>query len=63
VIAKPAPHWEGTAIVKGTMKELKLTDYRFGSGANVIFTKKLDMLSKSQQKIIKLNSNKTLKTL
>merc|ERR1711884_152797 len=28
LISKPAPHLEGTAVVKGQMKELKLTDYR-----------------------------------
>ena len=28
LISKPAPHWEGTAVIKGAMKELKLTDYR-----------------------------------
>ena len=28
LISKPAPHFEGTAVVKGQMKELKLTDYR-----------------------------------
>uniref|UniRef100_UPI00358DF54F peroxiredoxin-4-like isoform X1 n=1 Tax=Myxine glutinosa TaxID=7769 RepID=UPI00358DF54F len=26
-ISKPAPHWEGTAVVGGEFKELKLTDY------------------------------------
>merc|ERR1712209_61009 len=28
LISKPAPHFEGTAVVKGQMKGLKLTDYR-----------------------------------
>ncbi|MBN3280651.1 PRDX4 protein, partial [Polyodon spathula] len=27
-ISKPAPYWEGTAVIKGEFKELKLTDYR-----------------------------------
>ncbi|GLH11775.1 hypothetical protein R5R35_010731 [Gryllus longicercus] len=27
VISKPAPFWEGTAVVNGEFKELKLTDY------------------------------------
>ncbi len=28
LISKPAPFWEGTAVVKGEMKELKLTDFK-----------------------------------
>merc|ERR1739836_291198 len=28
LISKPAPFWEGTAVIKGSMKEIKLTDYR-----------------------------------
>merc|ERR1712107_21121 len=28
LISKPAPYFEGTAVVKGQMKELKVTDYR-----------------------------------
>ena len=28
LISKPAPHWEGTAVINGEMKELKLTDYK-----------------------------------
>lgn len=28
LISKPAPHWEGTAVINGEMKELKLSDYR-----------------------------------
>ncbi|KAL1139719.1 hypothetical protein AAG570_006697 [Ranatra chinensis] len=28
VISKPAPYWEGTAVVNGELKELKLTDYK-----------------------------------
>merc|ERR1711909_248708 len=28
VIQKPAPYFEGTAVVNGQMKEIKLTDYR-----------------------------------
>ena len=41
LISKPAPHWEGTAVINGEMKELKLTDYKvrinsfFSSGLNV----------------------------
>uniref|UniRef100_A0A5F4W3Y4 thioredoxin-dependent peroxiredoxin n=2 Tax=Callithrix jacchus TaxID=9483 RepID=A0A5F4W3Y4_CALJA len=27
-ISKPAPYWEGTAVIDGEFKELKLTDYR-----------------------------------
>jgi len=27
-ISKPAPHWEGTAVVNGSFKELKLADYK-----------------------------------
>ncbi|CAG0883758.1 unnamed protein product [Darwinula stevensoni] len=27
VISKPAPYWEGTAVVKGEIKQLRLTDY------------------------------------
>lgn len=27
VISKPAPYWEGTAVVNGELKELKLTDF------------------------------------
>merc|ERR1711953_825720 len=34
LISKPAPHFEGTAVVKGQMKELKLTDYR---GKSLVF--------------------------
>ena len=26
-VSKPAPHWEGTAVVKGEFKELKLSDF------------------------------------
>jgi len=28
LISKPAPHFEGTAVIKGQMKELKLSDYK-----------------------------------
>merc|ERR1711997_360763 len=28
LISKPAPFWEGTAVIKGQMKEIKVTDYR-----------------------------------
>lgn len=28
LISKPAPHFEGTAVHKGVLKDLKLTDYR-----------------------------------
>lgn len=28
VISKPAPHWEGTAVVNGELRDLKLTDYK-----------------------------------
>ncbi|XP_075052672.1 peroxiredoxin-4 isoform X2 [Mixophyes fleayi] len=27
-ISKPAPYWEGTAVINGEFKELKLTDYK-----------------------------------
>uniref|UniRef100_A0A8D0P641 thioredoxin-dependent peroxiredoxin n=1 Tax=Sus scrofa TaxID=9823 RepID=A0A8D0P641_PIG len=27
-VSKPAPYWEGTAVINGEFKELKLTDYR-----------------------------------
>ena len=27
-VSKPAPHWEGTAVVNGEFTELKLTDYK-----------------------------------
>ena len=27
-VSKPAPAWEGTAVVDGQFQELKLTDYR-----------------------------------
>uniref|UniRef100_A0A8C9NSR3 thioredoxin-dependent peroxiredoxin n=1 Tax=Serinus canaria TaxID=9135 RepID=A0A8C9NSR3_SERCA len=26
-VSKPAPYWEGTAVINGEFKELKLTDY------------------------------------
>ena len=28
LISKPAPHWSGTAVVNGELKELKLTDFK-----------------------------------
>ena len=28
MISKPAPEWEGTAVLNGQFKELKLSDYR-----------------------------------
>lgn len=28
LVSKPAPHWEGTAVINGEFKELKLTDYK-----------------------------------
>ena len=28
LISKPAPFWEGTAVINGEMKELKLSDYK-----------------------------------
>ncbi|XP_038305578.1 peroxiredoxin-4 isoform X7 [Canis lupus familiaris] len=28
MVSKPAPYWEGTAVINGEFKELKLTDYR-----------------------------------
>ncbi|OBS65613.1 hypothetical protein A6R68_05853, partial [Neotoma lepida] len=28
MISKPAPYWEGTAVINGEFKELKLTDFR-----------------------------------
>ncbi|XP_037543634.1 peroxiredoxin-4-like [Nematolebias whitei] len=27
-VSKPAPHWEGTAVINGEFKELKLSDYK-----------------------------------
>lgn len=27
-VSKPAPHWEGTAVINGEFKEAKLSDYR-----------------------------------
>ncbi|KAB0390727.1 hypothetical protein E2I00_014075, partial [Balaenoptera physalus] len=27
IVSKPAPYWEGTAVINGEFKELKLTDY------------------------------------
>uniref|UniRef100_A0A3Q1J8E9 thioredoxin-dependent peroxiredoxin n=1 Tax=Anabas testudineus TaxID=64144 RepID=A0A3Q1J8E9_ANATE len=27
-ISKPSPHWEGTAVINGEFKELKLSDYK-----------------------------------
>lgn len=27
-VSKPAPEWEGTAVIDGQFQELKLTDYR-----------------------------------
>jgi len=27
-VSKPAPHWEGTAVVNGEFKELKITDFK-----------------------------------
>ena len=27
-VSKPAPHWEGTAVVNGKFKELKLEDFK-----------------------------------
>lgn len=27
-VSKPAPHWEGTAVIDGEFKELKLSDYK-----------------------------------
>uniref|UniRef100_K7G7T3 thioredoxin-dependent peroxiredoxin n=1 Tax=Pelodiscus sinensis TaxID=13735 RepID=K7G7T3_PELSI len=28
LVSKPAPYWEGTAVINGEFKELKLTDYK-----------------------------------
>lgn len=28
IVSKPAPHWEGTAVINGEFKELKLSDYK-----------------------------------
>ncbi|EMP25650.1 Peroxiredoxin-4 [Chelonia mydas] len=28
LVSKPAPYWEGTAVINGEFKELKLTDYQ-----------------------------------
>ncbi|KAG9485741.1 hypothetical protein GDO78_008695 [Eleutherodactylus coqui] len=27
-VSKPAPYWEGTAVINGEFKELKITDYK-----------------------------------
>ncbi len=27
-VSKPAPQWEGTAVINGEFKELKLSDYK-----------------------------------
>lgn len=27
-VSKPAPHWEGTAVINGEFKELKLSHYK-----------------------------------
>lgn len=27
-VSKLAPHWEGTAVINGEFKELKLSDYK-----------------------------------
>ena len=27
-VSKPAPHWEGTVVVNGEFKELKITDFK-----------------------------------
>lgn len=28
LVSKPAPHWEGTAVVNGELKDLKLSDFK-----------------------------------
>lgn len=28
LVSKPAPHWEGTAVINGEFKEVKLSDYK-----------------------------------
>jgi len=28
LVSKPAPHWEGTAVINGEFKEMKLSDYK-----------------------------------
>ena len=28
LVAKPAPYWEGTAVVNGEFKSLNITDFR-----------------------------------
>lgn len=33
-VSKPAPNWEGTAVINGEFKELKLSDYK---GKYVVF--------------------------
>uniref|UniRef100_A0A1B6C7F6 thioredoxin-dependent peroxiredoxin n=1 Tax=Clastoptera arizonana TaxID=38151 RepID=A0A1B6C7F6_9HEMI len=34
LISKPAPYWEGTAVINGELKELKLSDYK---GKYIVF--------------------------
>lgn len=34
-VSKPAPHWEGTAVVNGEFKELKITDFKGKLAAKV----------------------------
>uniref|UniRef100_A0A668TRZ3 thioredoxin-dependent peroxiredoxin n=1 Tax=Oreochromis aureus TaxID=47969 RepID=A0A668TRZ3_OREAU len=38
-ISKPAPHWEGTAVINGEFKELKLSDYKVPSDAHVTLSR------------------------
>lgn len=33
-VSKPAPNWEGTAVINGEFKELKLSDFK---GKYVVF--------------------------
>lgn len=34
LVSKPAPNWEGTAVINGEFKELKLSNYK---GKYVVF--------------------------
>jgi hypothetical protein len=47
MISKPAPHWEGTAVHNGAMKELKLTDFKgkyLVCDWSLVFLKDIDLV-------------------
>ncbi|XP_061558337.1 peroxiredoxin-4 isoform X2 [Phycodurus eques] len=46
-ISKPAPNWEGTAVINGEFKELKLSDYR--SKYLVFFFYPLDLINTARK--------------